>query len=138
MLSKSNLISTLVATIWGFLGGYLLWGIIGDPFLIQHYGVAGATMMEVPDFTHLLIGCILTAFAFSTIYSKSSGEHTISKGAELGIWIGILLGFGHGIIDYSTMGVLDITGTLVNGLIYVLHFAVIGALVGLVYSKTSS
>ncbi len=62
----------------------------------------------------------------------------ISKGVYLGIWIGILLGFGNGIIDFSTMGVLDITGTLVNGLIYVVHFSIMGALASLVYSKTSS
>ncbi len=138
MFSKSNLISTLVTTLWGFFGGYLLWGLIGDPFLVQHYGVAGATMMEVPDFTHLIIGCLVAGFAFSTIYSMTAGEHVISKGIQLGIWIGILLGFGNGIIDFSTMGVLDITGTLVNGLIYVVHFAIIGALASLVYSKTSS
>lgn len=138
MFSKSNLLSTLVTTLWGFFGGYLLWGLIGDPFLTEHYGVANATMMEVPDFTFLLIGCLVTGFAFSTIFSKwSRGAHSISQGAEFGIWVGILLGFGGGIIDFSTMGLLDLVGTFVNGLIYVVHFTVMGILASIVYNKTS-
>jgi hypothetical protein len=38
MFKKTNLISTLVTTIWGFMGGYLLWGVLADSFLTQPYG----------------------------------------------------------------------------------------------------
>jgi hypothetical protein len=37
MFSKSNLISTLVTAIWGFFGGWLLWGIIGGPHVKRAY-----------------------------------------------------------------------------------------------------
>jgi len=138
MFSKSNLLSTLVTALWAFFGGYLLWGLLGDSYLVNHLGSADITVKEVPDFTHLTIGCILVAFAFSTIFSKwSRGAHSISQGVEFGIWIGVLIGFGNGIIDFATIGVLDIEGTLVNGVIYVVFYLVMGILASIVYKKTS-
>lgn len=138
MFSKSNLISILVTAIWAFFGGFLLWGILADSYLSNHMGSANITMMEVPDYTHLIIGCVVLAIAFSTIYSKwSNNSHSILQGVEFGFWIGILIGFGIVLIDFSTVGVLDIKGSLVNGLIYVVHFVVMGVLASIVYSKTS-
>jgi len=139
MFSKVNLVSTCVTAIWGFFGGYLLWGIIADPILQDHLGTANATMKEIPDMIHLAIGCALVALFFSHIFSKwSRGAHSISQGVEFGIMIGLLLGFGNGIIDFSTIGILDITGTLINGLVYVVHFAIMGVLASLVFNKMSN
>lgn len=139
MFSKKNLISTLVTAIWAFLGGYLLWGILGDPFLMEHLGSGAGTMQETPDFLYLIIGCVILACAFSTIYSKwGRDSYSATNGAQFGIWLGILLGFGSGIIDYATANILDMTGTLVNGVIYIVFFIVMGVLAGLVYSKMAS
>jgi hypothetical protein len=138
MFSKSNLISTIITFIWAYLGGYLLWGVLGDPYLADHLGTANITIKEMPDMMYLIIGCLVNAFAFSTIYSKLPGDaHGISKGFDFGIWVGILVGFGGGIIDYSTTGILDLHGTLVNGVIFIVYFAVMGILASLVYGKTS-
>ena len=68
MFSKTNLISTFVTAIWAFAGGYLLWGIIAEPLLADH--MMSGLMKEVPDFLFLAVGCLIMAFAFSTIYSK--------------------------------------------------------------------
>jgi len=43
MFSKTNLISTLATAVWGFLGGYLIWGLILDPFNADHTIRAGCT-----------------------------------------------------------------------------------------------
>ncbi len=138
MFSKANIISTIVATIWGFAGGYLLWGILADPVLRDHIGSATGIMKDPPDFMVLILGCLIQAFAFSTIYSKwANGTFSASSGINLGIWIGVLMGLGSGIIDFATSNMLDLTGTLINGVVYIVHFAVIGLLVGLIYNKTS-
>jgi hypothetical protein len=139
MFSKTNLVSTLVTTVWGFLGGYLLWGIIGDPMLADHLGSATGVMREEPDFVHLILGCLVVGFAFSTTYSKwARGHHSLSEGAQFGLWIGLILGLGSGLIDYSTGNILDIVGTLMNSVIYIVHFVIMGILASLVYSKMSS
>ncbi|MBV1887736.1 MAG: hypothetical protein KUG51_00440 [Urechidicola sp.] len=136
MFSKSNLISTVVTTLWGFFGGYLLWAILADPYLMNHLGTGGLTPKEHPDFMYLVIGCLLVGLFFSTIYSKmANGNHNASQGAQLGILIGLLIGFGSGIIDFSTAGILDLTGTLVNGVVYVVHFMIMGVLASLIYKK---
>ena len=136
MFSKVNLTSTLVTAIWGFFGGYLLWGVIADPILMDHLGTANMTIKEMPDMMYLSIGCILTGLFFSTLFSKwSKGAHSISQGVEFGIVVGLLLGFGSGFIDLSTMGILDPTGTIINGVVYIIHFAIMGILASMVYNK---
>ena len=138
MFSKTNLISTLVATLWGFFGGWILWGMIGDPILAEHVSTT-SIMKEMPDFPILVIGCLIVGFAFSTTYSKwARSTHGVSNGAQFGIWLGILVGLGGGLIDHSTSNILDLAGTIINSIIYIIHFAIMGILVSLVYGKFNS
>jgi hypothetical protein len=138
MFSKANLISTVVTTLWGFFGGFLLWGILADPYLMNHLGLVGLTPPEEPDFMFLLLGCFLIGLFFSTIYSKmASRDYSAATGAQSGILIGLLIGFGNGFVDFSTTGILDLSGTVVNGLVYVVHFLIMGVLASLVYKKFS-
>jgi len=48
-----------------------------------------------------------------------------------------LAGIGGGLINYATSNILDITGTSINAVIYIVFFAIMGAFVGLVYEKVS-
>ena len=138
MFSKTNIVATIVNAIWAFMGGYLLWGIIADPYLSAQTRTPGL-MRETPDFMWLAIGCLIMAFAFSTIYSKwARGAHSISQGLQFGVWIGILKGLGSGIIDYSTGNILGLKGTAVNALVYILFFAIMGALASMIYNKIKS
>ena len=139
MFSKSNLVSTVVCAIWAFFGGYLLWPVLGEGFLMDHLGSATGVGREVPDFMFLTLGCVIMAFAISTIYSKYGGsKYSAGDGATLGLWIGVLTGFGDGVVNFATSNILDLTGTLANGVLYVIFFAVMGALAGIVYDKTTS
>ncbi|OUR94566.1 hypothetical protein A9Q87_02720 [Flavobacteriales bacterium 34_180_T64] len=138
MFSKTNLMSTLVTTIWGFFGGYLLWGLIGDPILKDHT-VSSGLMKDPPDFMHLVIGCLIVGFVVSTIYSKwARGAHSMSQGAQYGIWLGILMGLGSGMIDFATSNLLDLSGTLINAVVYIVHFGIMGVFVSLIYGKMKS
>lgn len=136
MFKKTNLVSTIVTTIWGFMGGYLLWGILADPFLNSHLGTAAGVPKEMPEWGLLALGCLIQAFAFSSIFKQWGPAHyTTSDGVKYGILTGILVGFGNELINHSTTNVFDLTGALVNGMIYILFYAVMGFLAGLVYNK---
>lgn len=136
MFTKTNLISTIVTAIWGFMGGYLLWGILADSFLNSHMGTAAGVPKEMPEWGLLALGCLIQAFAFSTIFKQwGTSNYTTSDGIKYGILIGILVGLGNELINHATTNVLDLTGALVNGLIYIIFYAVMGFLAGLIYNK---
>jgi len=58
-----------------------------------------------------------------------------SSKANFGICLGIIVGFGDRLVEYGVANVLDLTGTLTNGIAYVVFFAIMGALSGIVYKK---
>ena len=128
MFSKTNLISTVVGAIWCYAGGYLLWKLIGDQFFSKINETEPVQM-------HMVIACLISAFAFSTIYSKlSDGGHSLSHGATFGVWVGILIGFGERWFDFA-FGQMNLHDALVNGILNIVLFAVLGVLTSLVYSK---
>ena len=137
MFSKANLISTVVALIWGMGGGFLLWGILAEPYMADHILLDGV-MKDPVDMVYLGIGTLIQGFAFSTIYGKyGSGSYGAGSGLSYGIWLAILAGLGEGIIDFATANLMNLHGTLVNFLVYLIFFGIMGLLVGLIYGKFS-
>lgn len=136
MFTKTNLIATIAAAIWSMMGGYLFWGILGEKFMDNHMGSATGVMKENPDFGILAMGCLIQGLAFSTIFRNwGADKYNTMDGLKYGFWVGILAGLGNNIIDYATSNMLDMTGALINGLIYIIFFSVMGFLVGLIYNK---
>ena len=135
MFSKTNLVSTLATAVWGYLGGWVLWGMITDPMLVDHNS-AGNIMKEIPDMFYLILGCILVGFFFSYIYSKFAGDsYGIGTGVNFGILVGLLVGLGEGLINMAVMNMLDFTGTIINAITYAVFYAAMGAVAGIVYQK---
>jgi len=131
MFSKTNLISTVVGAIWLYLGGYFLWEVVG-PYLFS------SSEESNPDHIHLIIACLISAFAVSSIYSKwARGSHSVSNGAQFGVWIGILIGFGERVFDLA-FGHMSIGDTIVNGVLNIIVFAILGIVVSMVHGKFSS
>jgi hypothetical protein len=137
MFSKANLVSTLVATVWGVGGGFLLWGIIGDPLMADHMLMDGL-MKDPPDMMYLVLGCLVQGFAFATVYGKSNeATYGGGSGVKYGAFIALLVGLGGGLINYATGNLMDLTGVLMNFVIYLIFFAVMGLFTGLIYNKMS-
>lgn len=131
MFSKSNLISTVVGAAWAYFGGNLIWDTLGSS-LLEGYEEATA------DQLHLIIACVIAAFAFSTIYSKlSGGGHSLSHGAQFGLWVGIFVGFGERWFDLAFDATPILNDAIINGVMNIVFFAILGVLVSLVYDKTS-
>ncbi len=133
MFSKTNLISTVVGALWAYFGGMLLWGILG------------ASLFEnindnAPDQLHLIIACVILAFAFSTIYSKlAGGGHSLSHGVQFGLWVGIFIGFGERWFDFAfQIYPTSLNDSIISGVMSIVFFVVLGVLASLVYGKFSS
>ncbi|MBN4070072.1 hypothetical protein JYT76_00140 [Olleya sp. AH-315-F22] len=133
MFSKSNLISTVVGALWAYFGGMLLWDILGSS-LFENVND------NAPDQLHLIIACVISAFAFSTIYSKlSGGGHSLSHGAKFGLAVGIFVGFGERWFDYAfQMYPTSLNDSIISGVMNIVFFVVLGVLASLVYGKMSS
>ncbi len=136
MFSKTNLISTLVTALYNMFGGYLFWELLLGSFFESHLGTATGVMKENPDFLWLSLGCLLTGFAFSTIYSKwARGTHSNTNGFKFGAWIGFLMGFGDRIAEYGLANILDLSATLANAVMYVIFFGIMGVIASFIYGK---
>ena len=138
MLSKTNVIAYVLGSLWTYFGGFILWGLIGDPLLKNHLGSATGLMKEEPDHLFLLLGCIILAIITTIIYKKwARGHHSISEGAQFGLLLGLLAGFASGMIDYSTGNMLSLSGFFINGLIYVVYYVILGVILSLIFNKFS-
>jgi hypothetical protein len=132
MFSKTNLISTVVGAIWAYFGGWLLWGILGAS-LFSSPNTDPANQM------HLIIACVISTFAVSTIYSKlAGGDHSLSHGATYGLLVGLLIGFGERWYDFAFANLMDMTGSIINGILNLVLYCILGVLTSIVYSKVKS
>jgi len=139
MFSKNNLIAFLITSLWSYFGGFLLWGILGDPLLKDHLGSATGLMKDPPDMILLMLGCVILAIIFCVIYSKwARGHHSVSQGAQFGLLLGILAGFGSGLIDHATSNMVTFSGFFINGLLYLVYYVIMGIIASLVYNKFTS
>ena len=136
MFLKSNLLATLVGGIAMFVLGYLLWGLLGES--LNGDNVLTNVMKAEPDFIHLFLGCLISAFTMSTLYGKwASGHHSIKEGAEFGILIGIFVGLGMGLIWFATSTMMNLTGHLIDAVLNIIYYILIGVIIALIYKATS-
>jgi len=137
MFSKQNLLATLAGFAVMFLLGYAIWGFATVDFFEGH--TVNNVMKEMPDMLFLILSNLFAAFALSTIYGKwARGHHSAKDGFQYGAWIGFFVGIGLGLLWYSTSDIFDLTGQLVNGVIEIIFYGLIGVAIALVYKATAS
>ena len=141
MLSKSRILSTLGGFIFIFFGPWLFYTFIAKGFFENHRTLAGENVMRPDDQMDLIIlavGCLILAYAFSTLYSKwARGAHSFSQGFEFGAWLGVLGGLAAGLIMYATSDMMSLTGHIVDGVWWIVLYGITGGIVSLIYRKTS-
>ncbi len=136
MFSKSNLLATLVAGVVMFFLGYLIWGIATADFFEEHSLVN--VMKEVPNLGLIALGNVFGAFVLSTLYSKwARGHHSLGQGFQFGAWIGAFVGISMGLIWYATANWMDATGHIVEAVIDIVYYGIVGAIIALIYQKTA-
>nr|WP_299339871.1 hypothetical protein [Allomuricauda sp.] len=137
MFSKSNLLATLIAGVVMFFLGYLIWGIATADFFEQHSMVN--VMKEMPNLPMIALGNLVGAFVLGSLYSKwARGHHSIGQGFQFGAWIGAFVGIAMGLIWYATANWMDFTGHIVEAVLDIAYYGIIGAVIAFVYQKTAS
>lgn len=137
MFSKSNLLATLAGAVVMFFLGYLIWGYAMADYFDQHSIIN--VMKDPPDMGMIALGNLLGAFIVSTLYSKwARGHHSLGQGFQFGAWIGALLGIAVGLIWYATANFMDLAGHLVSGIMDIIYYGIVGAVIAFVYQKTAA
>ncbi len=137
MFSKANLLATLAGFAVLFLGGWVFYDMLAASFYESHMTEAGAAVMrEEPNMVMIALGCLVQAFIMSVIYSKwARGIHSAKEGLEYGALIGAFLGFGVWLLNHGVMEHGDTTALIVDGIWSIVHYALVGLVIALVYKQ---
>jgi hypothetical protein len=136
MFTKQNLLATLAGFVVMFLLGYAIWGVATVDFYESH--TLTNILKDPPDMLFIVLGNLIAAFALSSLYGKwARGVHSFSEGFQFGTWIGIFVGLGIGLLWYGTSELMDMTAHLVEAVLYIVYYGIIGAVIAIVYKATA-
>ena len=129
MFPKSNLLGTLKGFVILFILGYLYYNILANVFMKE---ARIQSISKIPtDMFYLSLGLLIQAFIMSTIYQKLTGHGANAKsGFQFGAWIGILVGFGMGLVWYGSANIYTLNRHLVDGVWSVIFYGMVGAGIG--------
>jgi hypothetical protein len=136
MFTKQNLLATLAGFAVMFLLGYAIWGVATVDFYESH--TLTNIMKDPPDMLFIALGNLIAAFALSSLYGKwARGVHSFSEGFQFGAWIGIFMGVGMGLLWYGIWELMDITAHLVEAVLDIVYYGIIGAVIAIVYKAAA-
>lgn len=137
MFTKQNLLATLAGFLVMFFLGYVIWGIAMVDYFEGH--TTNNIMKDPPDMLFIAISNLIAVFALSSIYGKwSRGIHSAKEGFQFGAWIGVFTGLGMGLLAYATTEIMDLTGYIVEAVLEIIFYGIIGAVIALVYKATAA
>jgi hypothetical protein len=137
MFTKQNLLATLAGFIVMFLLGYAIWGAALADFFAEHS--LNNVLKVPPNIAYIALGNLVAVFALSSIYGKwARGVHSFSEGFQYGAWIGVFVGIGMGLLWYGTAELMDITGYVVEAILDIIFYGIIGGVIAIVYKKTAA
>lgn len=136
MFTKQNLLATLAGFAVMFLLGYAIWGVATVDFYESHS--LNNIMKDPPEMLYIALGNLIAVFALSSLYGKwARGVHSFSEGFQFGAWIGIFVGLGMGLLWYGIMELMDITAHLVEAVLDIVYYGIIGAVIAIVYKAAA-
>ena len=136
MFTKQNVLATLAGFLVMFLLGYAIWGFATQDFFESHS--LNNIMKDPPDMLFIALSNLLAVFALSTIYGKwARGHHSAKDGFQFGLWVGVFVGLGLNLLWYGTTELMDLTGHLVEAVIDIIFYGIIGAVIAIVYKATA-
>lgn len=137
MFTKQNLLATLAGFATMFLLGWGIWGFATVDFFEGHY--LNDLMKDPPNTLFIALANIIAAFVLSSIYGKwARGVHSAKEGFQFGAWIGVFKGLGMGLLTYATIAWMDLTGHIVEAVIEVIYYGIVGVVIAIVYKATAT
>ncbi|MBT8228612.1 MAG: hypothetical protein KJO50_00020 [Bacteroidia bacterium] len=136
-MNKSTIIAGLGGFVVLFILNYLFYGMSG---LMDGYATeAGEAVSKGEDMSMplLIAGHLISCLVLSFVYSKwARGSHSFGHGFQLGALIGVLLGFGLGLIWLATSSFMSSTGHIVDAIWQIVSYGITCGVISVIYGMT--
>ena len=132
MNTKKFVLGTVAGGVVYFLLGFVVYAILLESFFASHAGSATGVTKADMQFWPLILGNLAQAALLSYIFLQWANIKTFGAGLTAGATIGFLMTLGFDMIMYDTSNVMDLTGSIVDTLVYTIITALVGGVVGVV------
>jgi hypothetical protein len=129
MDTKKFLLGSLIGGAVLFLLGYLFYAVIFTSFFETHSGGTNY-MKDPPDMLFIALGNLAYGALLTYIFLKWASIKTAATGLQAGAVIGFLVGASWDFLMYGTSNLMDITGTVVDVIVFTIMSAIAGNVVG--------
>ena len=129
MSTNKILMAGLVAAVVSFFLGWAIYGMLLMDFYATNVGTATGVMRTESEMVWwaLIVGNLCTGLLFAYIYGRWASITSASTGAQAGAMIGLLIGGSWNLMMYGTSNLSNLTGTLVDIVVYTVMSAIVGA-----------
>ena len=137
MNTKRFMVGTLVGglTMWGV--GYLIWGLAFTNFFADNAGSATGVARDSQVVWAVALGNFSLAALVTLAVGSKAGSLTIGTGFKIGATVGFLVWFGVDFILYGVQNVSNLTATIVDPLLELVHTGIGGAVIAAVLGKSA-
>lgn len=130
MNNSKFVVATLAGGFAYFILGFLVYAIALEGFYSTHAGSAtGVAKMEM-QYWPLVLGNLSHAALLAYVFLKWAGIKTFNAGFSAGITIGFFISLGFNMVQYDTANIMDLTGSIVDVIVYATMTGIVGGIVG--------
>ncbi len=137
MNTQKFLIGTITGGVVFFFLGFLFYAILLDSFFVANAGSATGVAKTNMAYWPLILGNLATGALFTYIFQKWANISTFATGARSGALIGLLMALGYDLVMYDTSNIMNLTGSLVDIVVFTVMSAIAGGFIGLVSPSKS-
>ena len=136
MNTKRLLIGTIGGGITLFVVGYLMFSVALDGFYRANIGSATGVSRVGELLWATILGSLSYAALITYTLENRSETVTVGTGARVGAIVGFLLWFTADFVIYGTTNVANLTRTIIDPLLEVVHGGIGGAVIAAVLTAT--
>jgi hypothetical protein len=134
MDTKRFIVGTIVGGIVLFALGYVIFELLFGDYLAANMASIPGLDREAPQFWAVGVSCL--AYAALICYAMGrQGAAGLAAGAKVGAIVGLLLWLTADFMSFAFQNSLNLTATLTDSLLAIVHAGVAGAVIALVVGK---
>jgi len=132
---KRFIIGTVVGGITLFILGYVIWELAFADFFAVNAESATGVERDPPLMWAVALGTVSYAALLTLAIGSRAGSATIVDGLKIGAIVGFLMWFSVDFILYGFQNVSNLTATIADPLLEVIHAGISGAVIAAVLAK---